>query len=340
MVSATIKLSSGYEMPVVGLGTWQSKPGEVSKAVEAALLNGYKHIDCAHIYDNQKEIGQTLHKLFSEGKVKREDIFITSKVWNTFHSYEKAKSNIDTILSDLQLQYIDLLLIHWPTGFEEGGELLPKRTDGSNKMRYSDVDYLDTWKALEEAVEAKKVRSIGVSNFNHKQIERVLEKAKIKPAVNQVELHPYFQQKKLRDFCQQHNIAVTAYRQSNLESAFALVISMKISSSFSSLGNPGSAFFRKEGDPNVITDPVIKKIADAHGKSTAQVALRWAIQLGIIVIPKSVSEERIKQNADLFDFNLTDAEMKEIGGLDQGWRIVSLKERDGDHAHYPFHEEY
>ncbi|PAV89606.1 hypothetical protein WR25_19649 [Diploscapter pachys] len=319
MVSATIKLSSDYEMPVVGLGTWQSKPGEVSKAVEAALLNGYKHIDCAHAYENQKEIGQTLHKLFSEGKVKREDIFITSKVWNTFHSYEKAKSNIDTILSDLQLQYIDLLLIHWPTGFEEGSELFPKKTDGSNKMRYSDVDYLDTWKALEEAVEAKKVRSIGVSNFNHKQIERVLEKAKIKPAVNQVELHPYFQQKKLRDFCQQHNIAVTAY---------------------SSLGNPGSAFFRKEGDPNVITEPVIKKIADAHGKSTAQVALRWAIQLGIIVIPKSVSEERIRQNANLFDFNLTDAEIKEIEGLDQGWRIVSLKERDGDHPHYPFHEEY
>ncbi|PIO68901.1 oxidoreductase, aldo/keto reductase family protein [Teladorsagia circumcincta] len=181
------------------------------------------------------------------------------------------------------------MLIHWPHGYEEGGEPFPKRPD-SDKMKYSDVDYLTTWKVLEDFVKEGKV-----------------------------ELHPYFQQKKLREFCKEKHIAVTAY---------------------SSLSNPGSAFFRKAGDPNLLTEPVIKKIASAHNKTPAQVALRWAVQLDVLVIPKSTSEARIKENAALFDFKLTDAEMKEIEGLDRGWRIVNLTARDGDHLHFPFLEEF
>ncbi|RCN49554.1 oxidoreductase, aldo/keto reductase family protein [Ancylostoma caninum] len=317
MTVPSVKLSSGYEMPMVGLGTWQSKPGEVGKAVEVALNAGYTHIDCAWIYGNQVEIGETLKRLFSTSH-KRESIFITSKVWNTFHSAPACKKHVVDILNQLQLDYIDLMLIHWPSGYEEGGEPFPRRPD-CDKMKYSDVDYLTTWKVLEEFVKDGKIRSIGVSNFNHKQIERIIANSTIKPAVLQVELHPYFQQKKLRAFCKENDIAVTAY---------------------SSLGNPGSAYFRKDGDPNVLTDPVVKKIAEAHGKTPAQVALRWATQLDVIVIPKSISEARIKENAALFDFKLTDAEMKEMEGLERGWRIVDLTARDSDHPHFPFLEEY
>ncbi|CAI5441680.1 unnamed protein product [Caenorhabditis angaria] len=317
MVVPNVHLSSGYNMPIFGLGTWQSKPGEVAAAVRIALEAGYRHIDCAFAYQNQKEIGEVLTKIFAEGKIKREEVFITSKVWNTFHSFEQAKLNIQTIINDLELQYIDLLLIHWPQGYEEGGEIFPLTESG--KMRYSNEDYLDTWKALEEAQKAGKVRSIGISNFNHKQIERLWNSANIKPSVLQVELHPFFQQQKLRDFCKAKNIAVTAY---------------------SPLGNPGSAFFRKSGDPDVLTNEVIGGIAKTHGKTAAQVTLRWFIEHGIIVIPKSISENRIKENFNIFDFQLTPAEVSQIDGLNKNWRLVDPTPRDGDHPHFPFLEEF
>ncbi|KAL6725679.1 hypothetical protein Aduo_007715 [Ancylostoma duodenale] len=317
MAIPTVKLSSGFEMPLVGLGTWQSKPGEVGKAVEAALKAGYTHIDCAWVYGNQVEIGEVFKKLFSSTH-KREDIFITSKVWNTFHSAAGCKKNVEEILTQLQLKYIDLMLIHWPGGYEEGPDPFPKRP-GSEKFKYSNEDYVTTWKVLEGFVREGKIRSIGISNFNHKQIDRVIAISTIKPAVNQIECHPYLQQKKLRAYCKEKGVAVTAY---------------------SPLGNPGSAFFRKAGDPNVLTDPVIKKIASTHGKTPAQIALRWATQQDIIVIPKSTSDARIKENAAIFDFKLTDAEMKEIEGIDRGWRLVDLTSTESDHPHFPFLEEY
>ncbi|CAI4232225.1 unnamed protein product [Auanema sp. JU1783] len=303
--------------PLVGLGTWQSSPGVVGSAVESALLNGYKHIDCAWIYGNQKEIGAVFEKLFA-GSIKREDIFITSKIWNTFHSYDSAAGQVDTILEELKLDYIDLLLIHWPMGYQEGGEVFP-RVEGGDQVIASDVDYLDTWRALEDAKAAGKVRNIGISNFNHKQILRVIENSKEKPQVLQVEIHPYLQQKKLRQFCKEHGIEVTAY---------------------SSLGNPGSALFRKEGDPNILVDPVVEKIAKAHNKSTAQVALRWAVQQGIHVIPKSVTPERIIQNSQLFDFTLTADEMAEMDSLDRNFRLVDLSVSSSTHEHYFLKEEF
>ncbi|WKY01523.1 hypothetical protein Q1695_015489 [Nippostrongylus brasiliensis] len=313
----TVKLSSGFEMPVLGLGTWQSKPGEVGKAIEIALNAGYSHIDCAYAYGNQEEIGNVLTNVFSTTH-KREDVFITSKVWNTFHSAPSCKKHVTDILNQLKLDYIDLMLIHWPTGYEEGGELFPKRPN-SDRMKYSDVDYLTTWKALEDFVKEGKIRSIGIANFNHKQIERLIANSAIKPAVLQVEIHPYLQQKKLRAFCKQYDIAVTAY---------------------GSLANPGSAYYRKPGDPDVLTDTTIKNIASAHKKTPAQIALRWAVQQNILVIPKSTSEVRIKENAALFDFELTEEEMKQIETLDRGWRLVNPTARDGDHPLFPFAEEY
>ncbi|VDL64537.1 unnamed protein product [Nippostrongylus brasiliensis] len=292
----TVKLSSGFEMPVLGLGTWQSKPGEVGKAIEIALNAGYSHIDCAYAYGNQEEIVSLFD--FSEKMY----VFITSKVWNTFHSTPSCK-HVTDILKQLKLDYIDLMLIHWPTGYEEGGELFPKRPN-SDRMKYSDGK-----------VGSSVIRSIGIANFNHKQIERLIANSTIKPAVLQVEIHPYLQQKKLRAFCKQHDIAVTAY---------------------GSLANPGSAYYRKPGDPDVLTDTTIKNIASAHKKTPAQIALRWAVQQNILVIPKSTSEVRIKENAALFDFELTEEEMKQIETLDRGWRLVNPTARDGDHPLFPF----
>ncbi|CAD6200164.1 unnamed protein product [Caenorhabditis auriculariae] len=314
----SVTLNDGHKMPLLGLGTWQSEPGEVGKAVKTALELGYRHIDCAYAYLNQKEIGDVLQKVFAEGKIKREDVFITSKVWNTFHSYEKAKENIATILSELQLDYIDLILIHWPMGYAEGAEIFPKTEDGK-KMRYSDVDYLETWKAAEEAKKSGKVRSIGISNFNHLQIDRLLDNSTIKPSVLQIELSPYLTQKKIRDYCDSKNIFITAY---------------------SPFGNPGSSMFRKSGDPCVLNDETIKKIAEKHGKTNAQIVLRWITQHNIIAIPKSTSAERLSQNFNVFDVELSNEEMNAIDGLNKNWRLVDIKERDGDHPHFPFNEEY
>ncbi|OZC11234.1 oxidoreductase, aldo/keto reductase family protein [Onchocerca flexuosa] len=341
-MASLVKLSSGYDIPSVGLGTWLSQPGQVGNAIKIALGNGYRHIDCAHVYQNQIEVGEALAEVFKKGDVKRADVFVTSKVWNTFHSYEMAKKNIDILLNELRLDYLDLCLIHWPQGYEEGGEFFPKRPDGE-KFKYSDADYLDTWRAMEEYVKMKKIRSIGLSNFNHKQILRqilltfqqefkelysgsIIKSLKDKfnyssvmrmPKLVKVELHPYFQQRKLHDFCQEHGIVVTAY---------------------SPLANPAMPF-RKATDAILLDDPVILKLAKVHRKSAAQVVLRWGIQRGFVVIPKSVTEKRIIENINIFDFKLNSEEMALIKGMDKNWRILDLS-RDKDHPFYPFNEEY
>uniref|UniRef100_A0A914WIJ7 NADP-dependent oxidoreductase domain-containing protein n=1 Tax=Plectus sambesii TaxID=2011161 RepID=A0A914WIJ7_9BILA len=316
-VVPTVTLKSGEKIPVIGLGTWLSKPGEVAQALKIALKNGYRHIDCAHAYMNQDEIGQVLEEVIAQGTVKREELFITSKIWNTFHSYEKTKEAVDIILQQLKLKYVDLLLIHWPMGFQEGGEIFPRTADG-NHMHYSDADYLDTWKALEEAVQAGKVKTIGLSNFNSQQIQRVIDHSHIQPAMLQIESHPYFQQTKLINFCKEKGIEVTAY---------------------SPLGNMATPF-RKEGQANLLEDPVILEIAKHHNKSPAQVIIHWSIQRGVIVIPKSTSEHRLKENFDVFDFELSKDEMAKMAGIDRNWRILDLTARDGDHPHFPFNIEF
>jgi len=192
MTIPTLSLNSGHSFPQLGLGTWLSKPGEVGEAVKIALEVGYRHIDCAQAYGNQEEIGQVFGSIFKSGKIKREDVFITSKIWNTFHSYEKATEAIDLMLKELQIPYLDLCLIHWPMGYFEEGGMFPKDADG--KIIYKDTDYLDTWKAMENAVKNGKIRSIGMSNFNVEQIDRVIKNSSIKPAVLQIEAHPYFVQ--------------------------------------------------------------------------------------------------------------------------------------------------
>ncbi|XP_070562761.1 aldo-keto reductase family 1 member A1-like [Ptychodera flava] len=324
-MATSVKLSSGADMPLVGLGTWKSKAGEVENAVKAAIDCGYRHIDCASCYGNEKEVGAGLN---AAKDVDRKDIFITSKLWNTMHAPEDVKPACKKSMEDLGVDYLDLYLIHWPYGFQNTGtgNNFPKNPDGT--IIYSDVSFIETWSAMEKLVDEGLCKHIGLSNFNSKQIAEVFEKGRIKPAVLQVECHPYFNQSRLINFCKEKGIVVTA---------------------FSPLGSPDRPW-AKSDDPIIIEDPLLKTIGDKHNKTPAQVALRFNVQRGVIVIPKSVTPARIAQNKELFDFELSEEDMKAIEGLqrnDTGRVCIPAVEvdgkrvpRDGGHKYYPFNEEY
>nr|CAD7397351.1 unnamed protein product [Timema cristinae] len=268
-------------------GVWGlAPPGEVEQAVKTAIDVGYRHFDCAFLYANEKEIGSAIRSKISEGVVKREDLYITSKLWNTHHRPAGVLSACKKSLENFGLDYLDLYLLHWPVAFKEGDDLFPK--DKSGNFLTEDIDYLDTYLAMEECVRQKLTRSIGVSNFNSEQVTRVLEKSSIKPVMNQVECHPYLQQKKLIKFCKDRDIAVTAY---------------------SPLGAP-NAMFPPPGCPVLMKDEKLKAIGEKYGKSLAQMALRFLLQSGVIVIPKSTNPERLKQNMDVFDFTINDKDSK------------------------------
>ncbi|XP_065069697.1 aldo-keto reductase family 1 member A1-A-like isoform X2 [Rhopilema esculentum] len=318
------RLFNGAEIPTLGLGTWKSKPGQVEAAVAAAIDCGYRHIDCAWVYGNEKEVGHALKQKIGKGGLKREDLFITSKLWNTKHGAEDVMPALKTSLELLGLEYLDLYLIHWPIGLKAGDNPFPK--DEHGHLLYSDVHYLETWEALEKCVDAGLVKSIGLSNFNSLQVEEVCSKARIQPAVLQVECHPYLNQSKLIEFCKKKNIVVTAY---------------------SPLGSPDRPW-AKPGDPYLLDDPKIIKMAKKHNKSPAQICIRFQIERGVSVIPKSATPERIKQNSEVFDFSLTKHEMEEIESYNVPWRacipkvVVDGKEvaRDRKHPHFPFMTEF
>eukprot|EP01006_Ploeotia_vitrea_P066949 TRINITY_DN96082_c0_g1_i1.p1 TRINITY_DN96082_c0_g1~~TRINITY_DN96082_c0_g1_i1.p1 ORF type:complete len:336 (-),score=68.51 TRINITY_DN96082_c0_g1_i1:128-1060(-) len=310
-------------MPALGLGTWQSAPGEVGKIVGEAIDAGYRHIDCAHAYGNEKEIGDALKAKFDAG-FNRDDLFIVSKLWNTDHEPERVKQALQTTLDNLQLKCLDLYLVHWPHGFQGGDNKFPK--DDAGNILYSQVDYLDTWKVLEECVKEGKAKAIGVSNFSSKQVQRVLDACTIKPAVNQIECHPYFKQAKLIEYCKSVGVVVTAY---------------------SPLGAPARPWV-SDKEPIVLNDPTVAKIAEKNKKSPAQVAIRYQLQRGITVIPKSSKSERLVENFAVLNFELSDEDMAALNGIEHEIRyMVPMVERDGKrvprdaaHPHYPFNDEF
>eukprot|EP00056_Hartaetosiga_gracilis_P001399 m.44727 g.44727 ORF g.44727 m.44727 type:complete len:327 (-) comp10622_c0_seq1:1175-2155(-) len=317
-------LATGAKMPIIGLGTWKSKPGQVTTAVKHAIDAGYRHIDCAAIYGNEKEVGEGLKQAFDEGTVTREDIFVTSKLWNTFHTPCDVRGACEKTLSDLGLEYVDLYLIHWPISLKRDAGVFPKNEDGS--LQYDSVPIEDTWKAMEELVAAGLCHAIGISNFNSKQIERIEKVATVPIAVNQVECHPYLTQTKLIDFCTEKGIVVTGY---------------------SPLGSPDRPW-AKDGEPLLLEDPELLKVAEKYKKSVAQVCIKFQAQRGVVVIPKSVTPSRITANFDIFDFELDDEDMKVVGNFNRNWRACNptievdgkTVLRDAHHPEYPFGEEF
>ena len=265
-IGETITLHNGVKMPQLGFGVFKVKNGnETVESVKKAIEAGYRAIDTAAIYENEEGVGQAIR----ECGVPREELFITSKVWNTEQGYETTLKAFEDSLNRLGLEYLDLYLIHWP---------------GKDK-------YLETWRALEKLYKDGKVKSIGVSNFHVHHLENLLANSEVKPVVNQIELHPLLTQVEIRDYCAKHEIKVE---------------------SWSPLGRG-----------NLLEEPTINHIAKKHGKSSAQVLIRWHLQHDLVVIPKSITPSRIKENAQVFDFSLSLNEMNQIDALNKNERFGS-----------------
>lgn len=292
-----LKLNDGNKIPIFGLGTWKSEKNLVGPAVKFALIKaGYRQIDCASIYGNEKEIGASLKSVFGKS-VKRREVFITSKLWNTDHRANLVEKACKKTLLDLKLDYLDLYLIHWGVAFKPGGDLEP--LDKNGKAVTEPVSIQETWQAMENLVKKGLVRSIGVANFTTMMLVDLLTYAKIKPVINQIELHPYNMQTELVSFCKYKNIAVTAY---------------------SPLGRQGVTSIKK---PKLFDETIIRDRAKKHNKTPAQILLCWGIARGTVVIPKSVNPKRIKENSEIFDFELSAEEQNKITSLNINHRFVN-----------------
>jgi 2,5-diketo-D-gluconate reductase A len=265
MAALSITLNDGNPIPQVGLGVWQTPQEDTERAAATALGAGYRHIDTAAAYGNEREVGRAV----SKSGLPRDDVYLTTKLWNADHGYESTLAAFEASIDRLGVEYLDLYLIHWP---------MPAKTA-----------FVDTFKAFAHLRDQGRIRSIGVSNFEPEHLQILVDATGIVPAVNQIELHPLLQQQELREVHAQLGIATEAWSPL--------------------------------GQGSLLTNPTVTAVAEAHGKSPAQVLIRWHIQLGNIVIPKSVTPERIVSNFDVFDFELSEQDMASISSLGDGTRL-------------------
>jgi len=304
MSQQTVKLPNGNQMPLVGLGTWlATNEQEIETAVDEALAAGYRHFDTAYMYTNEKTIGRVLKRWIDSGKLRREELFIVTKLPMIGNSAEKVGHFVKLQLEALQLDYLDLYLIHAPVGFKyvSDTDLFPMSPDKKVLLDTS-TNLEEIWKALEVQVASGRIRSIGVSNFNCKQIERIVKIAKTPLSNLQVELHVYFQQKDLRETCAKHGITICAYAP---------------------IGSPGrGAVYAARGIKfevkSPMDEPIVQEIAKKHNKTPAQILLRFLVQHRIVVIPKSTNPQRLRQNIEIFDFELSPVDMRRLEALDKG----------------------
>jgi len=299
-ISPAHTFANGDRMPLIGLGTWKSDPGEVYAAVRAAIRIGYRHIDCASLYGNEPEIGQALRDAVRDGDVTRKDLWITSKLWSNAHGRGNVEPALKKTLTDLGLEYLDLYMIHWPIALKPSAVLPGSAADF---MLPAEAPIHATWLGMEAAVGAGLTRHLGVSNFSAKKIRELLPRCAIKPEVNQVELHPLLQQPALLAYCASQGIHVTAYAP---------------------LGSGDRPGFVKAADAPVLLDnPVVRAIAEGRGGTPAQVLLAWHVQRGISTIPKSVTPARLRENLGAAQIELTANELERIAALDQGYRLIA-----------------
>ncbi|XP_076260205.1 1,5-anhydro-D-fructose reductase-like [Rhynchophorus ferrugineus] len=323
----TIKLlGSGLEIPVVGLGTWRAQPKEVENAVKVALEVGYRHIDTAFNYNNEDSIGKAIREWLDSGKGKREDLFLTTKLPNFGNRPKDVERFLKMSLEKLQLSYIDLYLMHMPFSFHLNEETLSPAVNPDGCFSLDVVDFVETWKVMEEQVNKGLIKALGVSNFNGEQLQRLYNNSVIKPAVLQVESHAYLQQKNLRELCKKLGVAVTAYSPLG---------SPEAQKHFSTKYN-----YTLENFPNILGHPLVNELAQKYQKSPGQILLRHLVQNGVIVIPKSTNPNRIKSNIDLFNFELSEEDLCKLNDLDQGedGRIFNFLFFKGveNHPEYPF----
>lgn len=295
----TLAFEDGDHMPMLGLGTWKSGPGEVYEAVKGALRIGYRHIDCAPIYGNEVEVGKALSESFREGVVAREQVWITSKLWNDAHAPEDVRPALVKTLSDLQLAHLDLFLIHWPVAFPSG-VVFPE--SGKDFVSLDELPIRKTWEAMEKLVDEGLCRHIGVSNFSIAKLTDLVAGAQRKPEMNQIELHPFLQQPDMIAFCSREGIHLTAY------------------SPLGSSDRPSA--LKAKDEPALLDDPTIGQIAQQRGLTPAQVLIAWAVERDTAVIPKSVHPDRMKENLDAAEVTLSPEELQRIAGLDRQRRYV------------------
>lgn len=296
-MTTALKFRNNDKMPILGLGTFRSEPNEVYQAVLSAIKIGYRHIDCAAAYGNEKEVGNAIAEAIDQGLVTREELWVTSKLWNASHGEENVIPALNQTLKDLQLDYLDLYLIHWPVALKKGTEMPEKASDF---IPLSEVPLSSTWKGMEAALEQGLAKHIGVSNFNKNHIKEVWDTAVHKPEMNQVEMHPFLQQEELLGFCTNNEIHLTAYA-------------------------PLGSLVDENTTLRLLENDTIKNISNSRNMSPAQVAMAYTIQRGIAVIPKSINEARLLQNLETLNHTLTEEDMALLKDVDKGHRFIDGK---------------